>query len=384
MKTIPYSRQFISAGDIKLVVRAMKSDLITQGPMVQKFEGALCKYTGAKYCVAVSSGTAALHLSMLALGVSKKNKVITSPITFSASANCALYVGARPEFIDINKQTYHLDIEKLHSFLKVPSQRKRIKVVIPVHFMGTVIDIIAIKRICDKYGIKIVEDAAHALGAKYKFNGDWVKVGACRHSDITIFSFHPIKHITTGEGGAALTNSRKIYEKLLSLRHHGIIKNKNKPLWFYDIPQYGFNYRITDFQCALGVSQLKRLDRSVEARRKLADNYNRAFCGLKEIYLSYSRPDTYPSYHLYVIRAAIQERNKLYVFLRKNNILTQVNYIPVHLFSYYQKKFGYKRGDFPIAEKYYRECLSLPLYFGLTQEQQSRVVRKIKDFFSYG
>lgn len=396
MKPILYAHQFISSGDIKEVVKVLKSDWITQGPRVKEFEELLYKYTKAKYAVAVSSGTAALHLSMMALNVSKGDEIITSPITFSASANCAIYVGAKPQFIDVDDKTYHLDIEKLKDFLRVPSQRRKVKVVIPVHFMGTVVDIAEINKICDKYGIKIVEDAAHALGAKYKFEGKWIKVGGCRHSNATIFSFHPIKHITTGEGGAVLTNNKKIYEKVLRLRHHGIIKNykefinkRNNPYdlqldshqWSYDIPQVGFNYRITDFQCALGISQLKKLDKIVEIRRELVKIYNEQLSDVGGMKLPYERKGTNASYHLYVIRVPENKRNKLYTYLRNDNILTQVNYIPVHLFSYYRRKFGYKWGDFPVAEKYFRECLSLPLHPRLSYTQQLKVINTLKRFF---
>jgi UDP-4-amino-4,6-dideoxy-N-acetyl-beta-L-altrosamine transaminase len=381
MKYIPYGRQTIDEEDIKAATKVLKSDWITQGPKIKEFEDALCEYTGAKYAVAVSSGTAALHLSMIALNVGKGDVVLTSPITFSASANCALYVGARPHFIDINNKTYHLDIEKLKDFLKIPSQRKKVKVVIPVHFMGTVIDILEIKRICDKYGIRIIEDAAHALGAKYKFRNKWINMGSSRHSDITIFSFHPIKHITTGEGGAVLTNNKENYKRILRLRHHGIIKSNTKLLWSYDIPEVGFNYRITDFQCALGISQLKRLDDMIRVRRKFVENYNTHFSTIREIRLPYERPNTYASYHLYVIRVPEDKRNKLYGYLRENNILSQVNYIPVHLLTYYQKELGYKKGDYPMAEKYFKECLSLPLYVGLSQNQQLKVISTVRRFF---
>ncbi|MFA5410258.1 MAG: UDP-4-amino-4,6-dideoxy-N-acetyl-beta-L-altrosamine transaminase [Candidatus Omnitrophota bacterium] len=380
MKYTPYSRQTIDKKDIKAVLGVLKSDWITQGPKIKEFEDALCEYAGVKYAVVVSSGTAALHLSMLAMNLSKGDRAITSPITFSASANCVLYAGAVPQFIDINDKTYHLDIEKLKTFFKKISQRKKVKVVIPVHFMGTVIDIEEIKKYCDRYGIRIVEDAAHALGARYKSRDEWFRVGSCKHSDIAIFSFHPIKHITTGEGGAILTNNRKIYERALRLRHHGIIKNKKHKFWFYDIPEIGFNYRITDFQSALGISQLKKLDRVVKIKKFLADNYNTHFSSLKMVRLPYSRPATYPAYHLYVIRVGKNKRNALYNYLRKNNILTQVNYVPVHLLSYYRNKFGYKAGDFPVAERYYDECLSLPLYAGLSRNQQMRVIDSVRGF----
>jgi UDP-4-amino-4,6-dideoxy-N-acetyl-beta-L-altrosamine transaminase len=383
MKTIPYAHQYIDSKDISEVIKALKSDWITQGPRVFSLEDSLCKYTGAKFAVALSSATAALHLSMLALGVKGNDKVITSPISFAASSNCAIYVRARPCFVDIDDRTYHIDINKLKDYLKNSSLRKKVKVVVPVHHMGTVVDLIQLKKICDKYGINIVEDAAHAAGARYLSDGRWRRVGSCSHSDITVFSFHAIKHITSGEGGALLTNNKKIYEKVLRLRHHGVIKRKDS--WIYDIPEAGFNYRITDFQSALASSQLRKLDRMVKRRRQMVRLYNKNFSLLsEEIRAPFERPGTYASYHLYVIRLLKNNRNELYSYLKKNNILTQVNYIPIHFFTYYKKMFGYKTGDFPVAEQYYRECLSLPLYFGLIESQQSIVVGKIKEFLKNG
>ena len=390
MKYISYSHQCIKEDDIKEVIKVLKSDFITQGPKVKEFEDCLCDYVGAKYAVAVSSGTAALHLAMLSLNVGKNDYIITSPITFSATANCALYVGAAPLFVDIDPKSYHMDINKLADLLRSQSNKKKIKVVIPVHFMGTIAEIEAIKRICDKYNIKIVEDAAHALGSQYKAYSKksglsaWFKVGGCNHSDISIFSFHPIKNITTGEGGAILTNNKKIYEKCLRLRHHGIVKNKTKKAtklnWFYDIPEIGYNYRITDFQCALGISQLKKIEYFIKKKRQLVDNYNQGFSKIKGIQLPFERKDTYTAYHLYVIRVPQYLRNKLHLFLKQKNIMTQINYIPVHLLSFYRKRLGYKKGDFPEAEKYYRECLSLPLYPDLTYSQQLKIIELVKNF----
>ena len=321
---------------------------------------------------------------MLALGIGKNDSVVTSPITFAASANCALYVGANPRFVDIDNNTYHLDVERLKDFLEVPSQAKRVKAVIPVHLMGTVSDVKAIRSICSKHGIRIVEDAAHALGAEYKNGNKWTKVGACVHSDIAIFSFHPIKHITTGEGGALLTNDKKIYETIRRLRHHGIVRSSNpRTAWLYDIPQVGFNFRITDFQCALGISQLKRLDAMVKKRRDMVRRYNQAFSNYPQLRLPYERKNTKASYHLYVIRIANKKRDRLYDYLRQENIFTQVNYIPVHLFSSY-RRLGFRRGNFPVAENYYNECLSLPLYEDLTLEQQNRVINRVKGFLNHG
>lgn len=382
MKNIPYGHQWITAADATGVLKTLRSGWLTQGPKVAEFEEELRRYAGCRYCVAVSSGTAALHLGMLALRITRGDKVITSPVTFSATANCAVYVGARPDFVDIDDLTYHMDIMKLTEYLKSTSRRKRVKAVIPVHFMGTVSDIPAIKSICDKYGISIVEDAAHALGASYKEDSSWLRVGSCRHSDITVFSFHPIKHITTGEGGALLTNDKKVYRAAIRLRHHGIAKSARGQAWRYDIEQPGFNYRLTDFQCALGISQLKRISTMVQRRRRLVENYNRAFKDIPEIRIPYERPGTRASYHLYVIRVPAPKRNMLYEFLKKKGISTQVNYIPVHFFSWYRKTLGFRHGDFPVAEQYFKECLSLPLFPTLPFKIQHIIIQSIQRFFS--
>ncbi len=392
MKTIPYGKHQLDQADIAAVVKTLKGDWLTQGPAVQKFEQALCKYTGAKYCVAVANGTVALHLSMLGLKVGKGDETISSPMTFAASANCALYVGATPRFVDMDAQTYHLDIEKLREFLESPSRRKKIKAVVLVHFMGTVAGVAEINRICGRYGIAVVEDAAHALGAKYREGNRWHSVGCSAHSKATILSFHPIKHITTGEGGAILSNDQKLYERFLRLRHHGIVRNYSSPgsllaqyskeAWFYDIPEIGFNGRITDFQCALGAQQLKKLDAFVKRRRELVERYNRAFADLKQIQLPPERKESKGSYHLYPIRVPADQRGALYNFLKERKILAQVNYVPVHLLTAYQKAFGYHWGDFPAAEQYFTECLSLPMHAALKDQEHRYVVRAVRDFFS--
>ena len=391
MKLIPYGRQWVDDEDRKAVEAVLNSDWLTQGPVLKQFEDALCSYTGAKYAVAVANGTIALHLSLLALGIGKEDKVITSPITFAASASCAIYVGARPDFVDINDQTYHMDLNRLADYLKSPSRRKNVKVVIPVHFMGTVVDMKALAEVCAPYGIKIVEDAAHALGAAYADGKRYARIGSCLHSTAAIFSFHPIKHITTGEGGAVMTNDIKIYEALLKFRHHGIVRNSknvsaymkkfsDEP-WFYDIPQAGYNFRLNDIQCALGVSQIKKIDAFVSRRREMAARYNQALSGIKEIRLPFELPGTTAAYHLYVIRVPARKRNDLYVFLRGQGIGTQINYIPLHLFSMYEQ-FGFRPGNFPVAEKYFEECLSLPLYPLLSDEGHQRIIECVRQFFN--
>ena len=378
---IPYGKQSITRADVQSVSSALGSDWITQGPLVRSFEEALCHATGARYCVAVSSGTAALHVAMLSLGIGSGDTVLTSPITFSASANCACYVGARPQFIDIDRKTYHMSPELLEEFLRSPSRRKRVRAIVPVHFMGTVADVEAYSRISGRYGIPIVEDAAHALGAAYDHGRRKVRVGACVHADVSVMSFHPIKHITTGEGGALLTNNKRVFDRALRFRHHGIVKRSSRPRWFYDIHELGYNYRITDFQCALGQSQLSRLDQFCIKRGAIVQKYNEHFRCIPEISIPYERPGSTPSYHLYVIQVPQTKRQALYDYLHRMGIGTQVNYIPVHLLSFYRKKFGYRVGDFPNAEYYFKRCLSLPLFPGLSDASQNFIIAQVKKFF---
>jgi perosamine synthetase len=389
MTMIPYGRQSIDGRDISAVVGVLKSDWLTQGPAVKRFEEALCRYTGAQYAVAVANGTVALQLAVRGLGLGPGDRLLTSPVTFAASANCAVYVGAKPGFVDIDDKTYHIDLQKLADLLKDATKRKGIKVVIPVHLMGTVVDMKRLRDICAPHGVKIVEDAAHAIGACYTVGKKNYKVGSCAHSDAVIFSFHPIKNMTTGEGGAVLTNDPEVYRTLLRLRHHGIDKNtktpskglasyRNEP-WFYDIPEVGFNFRLTDIHSALGLSQLKKLDGFLRRRRQLVDRYNKAFAGTKDIRTPYERPGTKAGYHLYVIRVPSEKRNGLFRFLKDKGIVAQINYIPVHLFSAYEK-LGFRRGNFPVAEKYFEECLSLPLYPGLSDAQQKRVIDAVRGF----
>ncbi len=393
IRTIPYGRQSINVLDVRAVQQALSSDWLTQGPRVGEFEEALASYTGARYCVVLSNGTAALHAALWAIGIRSGDEVVTSPITFAASANAAVYVGAHPKFVDIDKQTYHMDLDQLEKCLSQPAWVKKVKVIIPVHYMGTVVDMPRLRRICKKKDIKILEDAAHALGAAYTYKGKNFKVGSAAHSDAVMLSFHPIKQMTTGEGGAVLTNDKTLYENLLRLRHHGIVKGAGtasvalkpyaKEPWFYDIPEVGYNFRLTDMQSALGLSQLKRLDRFVNERRKLVKKYNEAFQALKQVILPCEREGSLGSYHLYPIRVPANRRSDLHIYLKRQGIATQVNYIPVHLLTAYQRLLGHRWGDFPVAEQFFQETLSLPLFVGLTHQQQNKIIKSVKAFFAH-
>ena len=382
MKTISYGRQDITQEDIDAVVETLKSDYLTQGPKVKKFEKKFAEYVNAKYAVAVSNGTAALHLCNMALDVKKGDKVITSPITFAASANSVLYCGGEVDFVDIDKDTYTIDLDKLEKKIsEVPIGTY--KGVIPVDLAGYPVDVEILKQITDKYNLWIIEDACHAPGG-YFTNSKGTKqfCGNGQYSDMQIFSFHPVKHITTGEGGMITTNNKELYEKLLLLRTHGITKrpdllHENHGGWYYEMQQLGYNYRLSDMQAALGISQLKRAEKGVRKRNDIAEKYNKAFEGTA-IKTPYVKQGFYHAYHLYIIQ--IEDRKGLYDYLQKNNIFTQVHYIPVHLQPYY-KQFGWKNGDLPVAEAYYEKCLSLPMFPTLTNEQQDFIIEKILKFF---
>ena len=375
MKIIPYGRQWVDASDIKEVIKVLKSDWLTQGPRIKEFEDDLCKYTGAKYAVAVSSGTAALHIACLAAGIEPGDEVITSPITFVASANCILYCGAMPVFADIQEDTVNINPEEIKK-----SINQKTKAIIPVHFAGHPCDLEEISLIAQKNNLLVIEDAAHALSAEYKNS----RIGSCKYSDMTVFSFHPVKHITTGEGGAVLTNRKDLYEKLLLFRNHGITKDKKKMehhngSWYYEMQELGFNYRITDFQCALGISQLKRLGKFLERRREIVNIYNKELSKINEIILPVEKPYIKSSWHIYYIRLKnSQRRINLFEKLHKHNIGVQVHYIPVHLQPYYKKNFDYKVGDYPKAEEYYKSTITLPLYAEMTDNKIKYVVDILK------
>lgn len=378
MTVIPYGRQSIDNNDIKAVVTVLRSDFLTQGPRVKEFEDALCNYTDAEYAVAVSSGTAALHLAVLALDIKRGDEVITSPITFLASANCVLYAGASVKFADIESDTALIDP------LKIKKQiTKRTKAIIPVHFAGQSCDMAEISKIARKNSLFIIEDAAHAIGSKYK--GE--KVGSCKYSDMTIFSFHPVKTITTGEGGAITTNNKKLHEKLLMLRSHGVTRNeqyltKNEGPWYYEMQTLGFNYRLTDIQAALGISQMKRLDGFVSRRRELVGLYRHEFRQDERFSLLEERTYSMAAFHLCPLLVDFSKirasKEEIFKRLTKRGLKLQVHYIPVHLQPFY-KKFGFREGDFPKAEAYYRKTISLPLYYGLKNKDVKTIVKTIKE-----
>jgi UDP-4-amino-4,6-dideoxy-N-acetyl-beta-L-altrosamine transaminase len=377
---IPYGRQHIEEDDIQAVIRVLKSDWLTQGPVIEEFERAVAAYCGAQYAVAVSSGTAALHLACLAAGLGLGDYLWTSPNTFVASANCALYCGARVDFVDINPQTYNMEVTALAKKLTTAACEDRLpKIVVPVHFAGQSCEMAAIRELADKYGFTIIEDACHALGGYYR----GTKVGSCTFSEMTVFSFHPVKIITTGEGGMILTNREDLYEKLLRLRTHGITRDpvlmegETHGPWYYQQIELGFNYRMTDIQAALGLAQLQKIEKFLKRRRYLAERYNE---GLKDlpVVLPYQHPETESAWHLYVIRVEAARRREIFEHLRAEGILVNVHYIPVHTQPYY-KKLGFKTGDFPEAEQYYRGAITLPLHYGLSDKEQDYVIERLQE-----
>ena len=384
---IPYGRQEITDADIEAVVEVLKSAYITQGPVVSQFEKAVAQYCGAKYGTATNSATSALHLACRALGLGPGDYLWTSPISFVASANCGIYCGADIDFVDIDPRTYNLSAEALEEKLVSAERNGTLpKVVVPVHLAGQSCDMEAIYRLSQRFGFYIVEDASHAIGARYRTDS----VGSCRYSDITVFSFHPVKLITTGEGGMAVTNSEDIASKMRLLRNHGITRDRSimsspEPgEWYYQQIDLGFNYRMTDIQAALGISQLQRLDGYIEHRRVLASRYNVALRNLPVI-CPWQHPDADSAYHLYIIRVRVNTSGKtrrvVFDQLRRAGIGVNVHYIPIHLQPYYRRR-GFKRGDFPEAERYYDEALTLPLFPTLSEKEQERIVDAIRDSVS--
>ncbi len=383
-KRIPYGRQHITQEDIDAVVEVLKSDWLTQGPKIAEFEEAFAQYVGAKYAVAVSNGTAALHLCALALGVKTGDKVITTPITFAATANCVRYAGGEVVFADIDPETYLLDIKEVEKLLRA-SPKGTYKGIIPVDFAGRAVNLEAFRKLSDKYGCWIIEDACHAPGGYFvDSQGQKQLCGYGNFADLAIFSFHPVKHIAAGEGGMITTNNEALYHQLRNLRTHGIqqqpeLRQFDHGPWYYEMQELGFNYRLTDFQAALGISQLKRANEGLKKRREIAKRYNEAFQNLPFTVHRSPLTDNGHAYHLYVVE--FERRKELITHLREHNIFAQVHYIPVHLMPYY-RQFGWKEGDLPNAEKYYDHCLSLPMYPTLTADEQAYVISMIKDFFS--
>lgn len=383
MKAIPYGRQDISQEDIDAVTDVLRSDFLTQGPKIQEFEALLADYTGARYAVAMNSATSALHLACLALDVGPGDIVWTSPITFAASANCALYCGAQVDFVDIDQKTYNLCTVKLEEKLQEARLKNKLpKVVIPVHLAGQSCEMDKISLLAKEYGFKVIEDASHAIGGKYK--GE--PVGNCRYSDITVFSFHPVKIITTAEGGAALCNDEKINERLNLLRTHGITRNPelmqetSHGPWYYEQISLGYNYRMTDIHAALGSSQIIRLDSFIKKRHLVADIYFKELSDLP-IVLPYQDPNCLSAYHLFIIRLNDSSRGnhkKVFTSLREKGILVNLHYMPVYQHPYYQK-IGFEKDLCKNAEDYYSSAISIPMYSSLTKEDQLRVCTTIKE-----
>ena len=374
MTPIPYGRQTITEADVAAVVEALQSDFLTQGPRVAAFEQAFAQYVGAPYAVAVANGTAALHLCALALDVQPGQRVITSPITFVASANCVRYCGGEVEFADIDPVTYCLDLAQVRQRLEA-APRGTYAGIVPVDFAGYPVDLPAWRALADEFGLWLIEDACHAPGASRPSH----RAGDGRFADLAIFSFHPVKHVATGEGGMITTARRDLYERLLLLRTHGITKDpalleQNPGGWWYEMHALGYNYRMPDVLCALGLSQLARAEAGLARRRAIAARYDAAFAGHPGIVTPAVPPPATHAYHLYVVQVA--ERRAVYDALRAQQIFTQVHYIPVHLQPYY-RALGGREGQFPHAEAYYSRCLSLPMYPGLTDAQQDYVIAAV-------
>lgn len=384
MDFIPYGKQDITQADIDAVVQVLKSDFLTQGPCVPRFEEAVASHVGAKHAVAVNSATSALHLACRALDLGPGDWLWTTPITFVASANCGLYCGANVDFVDIDPRTYNLCPKALEQkLLRAEKNGTLPKIVVAVHLCGQSCDMAAIHALSQRFGFKIIEDAAHAIGGKYKNE----YIGNCRYSDIATFSFHPVKIITTAEGGMALTNNAELAARMELLRSHGITRDPDLMTpapdgpWYYQQIDLGYNYRMTELQAAIGLSQLQRLDEYVRQRHQLAQRYDELLAGLP-ITTPWQHLDGYSAYHLYVIRLQLDKINKthrqVFELLRDQGIGVNLHYIPVHTQPYYQK-MGFREGDYPEAERYYREAISLPLYPTMSQEQQDAVITVLKE-----
>ncbi|MCB0733952.1 MAG: UDP-4-amino-4,6-dideoxy-N-acetyl-beta-L-altrosamine transaminase [Flavobacteriales bacterium] len=378
---IPYGKQSIDRTDLEAVERVLTSDFMTQGPEIARFEEAFNQRMGAPYSIAVSNGTAALHLAVLALGLKPNQRVITSPITFAASANCVAYAGGVAEFCDIDPATYLIDLQKLEEMLKVKPHGYYAGI-IPVDFGGLSVNLERVRALADQYGCWVLEDACHAPGATFTDSkGNQITAGDCTYSDAAIFSFHPVKHIACGEGGMITTSSKEVNQSLQVLRTHGITKDSNLMTenhggWYYEMIELGYNYRLTDMQAALGLTQLAKLDWSLEQRNRIARKYDELFKKLGWPH-QLTPGGCFHAYHLYVIQHP--KRKELYDYLREHGVFAQVHYIPVHLLPYYQD-LGWKKGDCPNAERYYDQCLSLPMYPTLTDEEFNYVSNLLISF----
>lgn len=392
-KVIPYGRQNITDEDIEAVVSTLRSDYLTQGPKIAEFEVAFARYVGATYAVAVANGTAALHLCALALEVRPGQKVITSPITFAASANCVRYCGGEVVFGDIDPETYLLDIQSVKALLAA-APKGTYQGIIPVDFAGRAVNLEAFKELANEYGLWIIEDACHAPGGYFTdSNGQKQLCGNGQFADLAIFSFHPVKHIASGEGGMITTNDETLYRKLLQLRTHGITKEETAyqnsiefsggidsyPNWYMEMQKLGYNYRLTDFQAALGLSQLNRAAEGLQRRKDIAQAYAQAFTGKSFIKGQSGVVDGH-AYHLYILE--VEDRLGLYNYLRTQHIFAQIHYIPCHLMPYY-RELGWKEGDRPYAEQYYKHCISLPMYPTLSEEEQQYVINRVIEFYEH-
>jgi len=374
---LPYGHQWIDEEDIKAVAEVLRSDWITQGPQVDEFEKKVAEYCGIEFAVAMSSGTAALHAACSVAGISAGDEAVTTPITFAATANAVVYCGGRPAFADISEDTVNIDVHEIEKRLT-----PRTKVILPVDFAGHPADLDEIMAIARSRKLIVIEDACHALGAEYRGR----KTGSV--ADMTVFSFHPVKHITTGEGGMVMTNSVEFYQRLKTFRQHGIVRGTHagEP-WYYEIPHPGYNFRLTDFQCALGISQLKRLDSFIARRREIAAKYNQAFAELKEIVTPAEEEFVKATYHIYVIQLRTEKlkvgRKEIFEALRAENIGVNVHYLPVHLHPFYQNEFGYRQGDYPVAESYYGRAITLPLFPLMSNDEVDCVANTVKKILHY-
>ena len=381
---IYYGKQDVNESDIQAVEDVLRSDFLTQGPAIERSENKVAAYCGVTYAVAVTNATSALHIACLAAGLGEGDLLWTSPITFVASANCARYCGADVDFVDIDEKTYNMSVPALEEKLQQAKQKGRLpKIVVPVHLAGQSCDIRAMRQLAEEYGFSLLEDASHAVGADYLDT----KVGSCRFSDMTVFSFHPVKIITTGEGGMVLTNNKELYEKLVLYRSHGITRDPDKMThaadgaWYYQQIFLGYNYRMTDIQAALGCSQMEHLDDFVERRRTLAQQYDALLKGLPLV-TPYVMDGTVPSWHIYIVRMNCRQikksKQQIFVEMKERGIALNLHYIPVHRQPYYEK-LGFRQGDFPHSEKYYEEAFTLPLYYSLTDAEQEQIVNCLQE-----